>query len=78
MFDAIPSLKSLDDASCKGKVGGGGGGGGVGSGGTEEEGGLASRSSLFMLSEAGMERDWQLVHRNIKSGPEIENGLCNS
>lgn len=34
-----------------------------------DKGALSSHSSVFMLSEAGMERDWQLVAEGIKGSP---------
>ena len=53
----MPQLKYLDDAPL-----------------TEEEGGgekedhtpLSSRSTLFALSEAGVESDWRIVQQSIK------------
>ena len=31
-----------------------------------EESALSSRSSLFAMSEAGVERDWRIVQQSIK------------
>lgn len=55
IFESMPNLKSLDDKKPI----------------STSEDGLSSHSSLFVLSEAGMERDWQLVNEGIKGGAGV-------
>ncbi|XP_064392424.1 leucine-rich repeat-containing protein 56-like [Halichondria panicea] len=55
IFESMPNLKSLDDKKPV----------------STSEDGLSSHSSLFVLSEAGMERDWQLVNEGIKGGAGV-------
>ena len=67
----MPNLKTLDDLPQSEEVQ---------TASNTDEGGLSSHSSLFVLSEAGMEKDWQLVTSGIKhqSGAglnELEEGL---
>ena len=35
---------------------------------------FVSRSSVFMLSEAGMEKDWHIIQQSIKLGVQVEQG----
>ena len=35
---------------------------------------LSARSSVFVLSEAGMEKDWYIVLKSIKEGLQIDRG----
>ena len=75
----MPHLKSLDDAPLTG----------------EEEGdrergesSLSSRSTLFAMSEAGVENDWRIVQESIKQstismtqlddGPSATTGAANT
>ena len=72
IFKAIPSLKLLDDLPhSKAEV--------PTVGGVTKDHALSSRSSLFVLSEAGMERDWQIVQAGIKNQgdkmDELEEGI---
>ena len=57
IHEAVPQLKILDDVPLteEGESGGG-----------EDSGSLASRSTLFAVSEAGVESDWRLVQQSIK------------
>lgn len=54
IFEAMPNLTTLDDQSPLEEPL------------STDKGGLSSHSSVFVLSEAGMERDWQLVAEGIK------------
>ena len=45
---------------------------GITSSGEGEE--FVSRSSVFMLSEAGMEKDWRIIQQSIKLGVQVEQG----
>lgn len=53
----MPHLKSLDDAPLTGEEEGVG---------EREESSLSSRSTLFAVSEAGVESDWRIVQQSIK------------
>ena len=53
----MPHLKSLDDAPLTSEEEGGG---------EREESSLSSRSTLFAMSEAGVESDWRIVQQSIK------------
>ena len=57
----MPQLKVLDDAPLTEEEGGGEGGGEK-----DDHSSLSSRSTLFALSEAGVESDWRIVQQSIK------------
>lgn len=60
IHEVVPGIKVLDDVPLSlGKEVG-----------TE----LASRSSVFMLSEAGMKKDWRIIQESIKQGWQVEDG----
>ena len=52
VYEAIPRLKTLDDLPLS----------------EDHTHNLRSESSLFKLSEAGMEQDWRMVRQSIKDG----------
>lgn len=56
MREAVPQLKNLDDVPLTdhSEID------------DREETALSSRSTLFTVSEAGVESDWQLVQQSIK------------
>ena len=55
--EAVPHLKCLDDSPLTCEEEGGG---------EREEPSLSSRSTLFAVSEAGVESDWRIVQESIK------------
>ena len=57
IFKAMPNLKTLDDLTQSEDVQ---------AACQTDEGALSSHSSLFVMSEAGMEKDWRLVTSGIK------------
>lgn len=82
--EAVSSIRVLDDvALCptvqtvKERAKNGGENGvresGITSSGEGEE--FVSRSSVFMLSEAGMEKDWRIIQQSIKLGVQVEQDL---
>lgn len=56
---AVPGIKVLDDLPFDSKLDC-----------VDKKEKLASRSSLFALSEAGMEKDWHILKHTIKEGLE--------
>ena len=56
----MPQLKVLDDAPLTKEEEGGEGGE------KDDHSSLSSRSTLFALSEAGVESDWRIVQQSIK------------
>ena len=69
IHESIPGIKILDDVPFDSEE--------VvkksGKGSKEED--LACRSSLFVLSEAGMEEDWQILQHSIKHGVKLDQGI---
>ena len=59
----LPGIKVLDDVPLHHSKE-------VGTG--DEE--TASRSSMFVLNEAGMGKDWQILQESIKQGRQVEHG----
>ena len=67
IHEAVPRISVLDDVPlCGGQEVGGGGG--------AKETDLSARSSVFVLSEAGMEKDWHIVQKSIKEGLQVDRG----
>lgn len=70
--EAAPNLQVLDDLPLREKPKGG-----TAVAGKEED--MTACSSVFALSEAGMEKDWRIVQQSIKQGLQLERGrlwLC--
>ena len=64
VHEAIPSIKVLDDVVfSEGKVC---------EGAKESDDSLWSRSSVLVLSDTGMPKDWKILQSSIKQGPPLE------
>lgn len=65
--EAVPGISVLDDVPlCGGQEVGGGAG--------VKEPDLSAPSSVFVLSEAGMEKDWHILQKSIKQGLQLDQG----